>query len=147
MKRIYYSYDTFREDLILLTQKIDFEFDAILAIARGGLTMAHLLGEHYDIREVYAVNTIGYDDTKKRDSIEVFNLPDLKGARSVLIVDDIVDSGDTMVALLEKLHTRYPDVTFKAASLFYKKSAKIMPDWSIKEANAWIDFFWTEDLR
>lgn len=147
MTRIYYPYTEFRDDLRVLTQKIDQSFDTILGIARGGLSMAQLLGEYYDIRQVYAINTIGYDDMKKNDSIEVFNVPDLKLATKVLIVDDIVDSGDTLVEVLDTLNTKYPNVTFRTASLFYKKTAKITPTWYVKEPKGWIDFFWSVDLR
>jgi xanthine phosphoribosyltransferase len=147
MTRIYYPYTEFRDDLRLLTQKIDQSFDTILGIARGGLSMAQLLGEHYDMRQVYAINTIGYDDMKKNDSIEVFNVPDLKLASKVLIVDDIVDSGDTLAEVLDVLNTKYPNVTFITASLFYKKTAKITPTWYVKEPKGWIDFFWSVDLR
>jgi len=147
MDKIYYPYNEFREDLKTLIQNIDQSFDAILGIARGGLSIAQLLGEYYDLREVYALNTIGYNDTKKKDSVEVFNIPDLKSASTVLIVDDIVDSGDTLVEVLDTLNTKYPNITFHTASLFYKKTAKITPTWHVKEPKGWIDFFWSVDLR
>jgi len=145
--KIYYPYNEFRDDLKILIEKIDQPFDAILGIARGGLAMAQMLGEYYDLREVYAINTIGYDDTEKKDSVEVFNIPDLKSAKQVLIVDDIVDSGDTLVEILKVLNEKYPSVTFLSASLFYKKTAKITPTWYVKEPKGWIDFFWSVDLR
>lgn len=147
MNRVYYPYDEFREDLKVLVSKIDQPFDALLCIARGGMTMAHLLGEYYDMRAVYSINTIGYEDMQKNESVEVFNIPDLKTAKSVLILDDIVDSGDTLIEVLKVLGDRYPERTFMTASLFYKKSAKIAPNWYVKEATAWIDFFWTVDLK
>ena len=147
INKIYYPYEEFREDLKNLTEKIDQPFDAILGIARGGLSMAQMLGEYYDLREVYAINTIGYDDTQKLKSVEVFNIPDLKSAKQVLIVDDIVDSGDTLVEVLKVLKEMYPSVTFLSASLFYKKTAKITPTWYVKEPKGWIDFFWSVDLR
>jgi len=147
MHRRYYGYDEFRDDLKALTQKVDQPFEAILGIARGGLSMAQLLGEFYDIRKVYAINTIGYNDTQKKETVEVFHIPDLKSVTKVLIVDDIVDSGDTLVEVLKSLNESYPDVTFYTASLFYKKTAKITPTWYVKEPEGWIDFFWTVDLR
>ena len=145
--KIYYPYDEFREDLKILITKIDQPFDAILGIARGGLSMAQMLGEYYDMREVYSINTIGYEDTHKNDSIEVFNIPELKDVKTVLIVDDIVDSGDTLVEVLAVLNGRYPNISFITASLFYKKTAKITPTWYVKEPKGWIEFFWSEDLR
>ncbi len=147
MTKIYYPYAEFREDLQLLIAKIDQPFDAILGIARGGLSMAQMLGEYYNIREIYAINTIGYEDTEQKASVEVFNIPDLKSSKSVLLVDDIVDSGETLIATLEVLSKQYPKITFLTASLFYKKTAKITPTWYIKEPKGWIAFFWSEDLR
>ncbi len=147
MQKIYYPYEEFKDDLQTLTQKIDQPFHAILGIARGGLSMAQMLGEFYDVREVYAINTIGYNDTQKKATVEVFNIPDLASIKSVLIVDDIVDSGDTLAKVLAILNSRYSDTTFYTASLFYKKTAKITPTWYVKEPKGWIDFFWSVDLR
>lgn len=113
MSKIYYPYNEFRDDLKTLTQKIDKKFDAIIPVARGGLSMALMLGEYYDIREVYAINTIGYNDTKKLDEVKVFNIPDLERAKKVLIVDDIVDSGDTLIEVLKVLNRQYPNITLK----------------------------------
>jgi len=147
MKKLYYPYEEYKQDLKTLISKIDQPFEAILGIARGGLSIAHLLGEYYDMREVYSINTIGYEDTQKNDTVKVFNIPELKSAKKVLIVDDIVDSGDTLVEVLAVLNGKYPNVIFFTAALFYKKTAKITPTWYVKEPKGWIDFFWTVDLR
>jgi len=147
MTKIYYPYQEYKQDLKTLISKIDQPFDAILGIARGGLSMAQMLGEYYDLREVYAINTIGYEGTEKNASVEVFNVPELKLTKQVLVLDDIVDSGDTLVEVLKVLNARYPNVTFLSASLFYKKTAKIAPTWYVKEPKGWIEFFWSEDLR
>ena len=147
MEKIYYAYDEFREDLKKLTQKIDQTFDVIMPISRGGLCMGQMLGEFYDIREVYAINTIGYDDTQKLDEVRVFNVPFLKDKQKVLIVDDIVDSGDTLVEVLKVLKEKYPQTIFETASIFYKPTAIIKPTWWVKEPKGWIEFFWSEDLK
>ena len=146
-KKIYYPYEEFREDLRMLTQKIDETFDALIPISRGGLSMGQMLGEFYDIREVYAINTIGYEDTQKLDEVRVFNVPNLQDAKKVLIVDDIVDSGDTLVGVLKVLREAYPKVIFFTASIFYKPTAIIEPTWWVKEPKGWIEFFWSEDLK
>ena len=146
-KKIYYSYEEFREDLKELTQKIDQSFDALIPISRGGLSMGQMLGEFYNLREVYAINTIGYDDTQKLDEVRVFNVPNLQEAKKVLIVDDIVDSGDTLVEVLKVLKKEYPEVIFLTASIFYKSTAIIEPTWWVKKPQGWIEFFWSEDLK
>jgi len=142
-----YSYEAFISDCHILTQKIDWEFDTIIGIARGGLSLAHIFGEFYDIREVYTINTIGYDETKKLASTKVFNIPEISHARNILIVDDIVDSGETLKLVIKSLSQRYPNANFKTASLFYKESASIKPNWYAQYATDWIDFFWATDLR
>ena len=146
-RKIYYPYEEYKQDLKTLTQKIDKPFDTILGIARGGLSMAQMLGEYYELREVYAINTIGYEGTEKKSTVEVFNVPDLKSAKTVLIVDDIVDSGDTLVEVMTMLNEKYPNVTFLTASIFYKTTACIKPTWYVKEPQGWIEFFWSEDLK
>jgi xanthine phosphoribosyltransferase len=145
--RYYYPYSEYLSDCKELTKLIQYDFDAIIAIARGGMTMAHMMGEHYDMREVYTINTIGYIDDKKLEKTEVFNIPDIKNAKHVLVVDDIVDSGDTMKLVLETMSERYPNCEFKSASLFYKKTAVMKPDWYVHIADKWIDFFWSVDLQ
>ena len=147
MNKIYYPYQEYKQDLKTLISKIDQPFDAILGIARGGLSMAQMLGEYYDLREVYAINTIGYDDTEKKDFVEVFNVPDLKSAKQVLVVDDIVDSGDTLAEVLAVLNEKYSEVNFLIASIFYKKTACMKPTWYVKEPKGWVEFFWSEDLK
>jgi len=142
----YYSYTEYLSDCKNLTRQIDDKFDAIIAIARGGMVLAHMLGEHYGIREVYTINTIGYNDTEKLDHVEVFNIPDLKQAKNILVVDDIVDSGETMKLVLQLLSEHYPDYNFRSAALFYKTSAVIKPDWHVRYAEEWIDFFWSVDM-
>ena len=147
MSKIYYPYEEFKEDLKTLIQKIDQEFEVILPIARGGLSMGQILGEYYDIRKVYAINTIGYNGTQKLDEVMVFNIPNLADTKQVLIVDDIVDSGETLVEVLKILESKYPIIKFYTASIFYKPTAIIEPTWWVKEPKGWIDFFWSEDLK
>ena len=147
MERLHYDYETFSYDLLKLANQINEKYDAIVAIARGGMTMAHMLGEYWDIRKVFVINAIGYDDTKKLGKPHIFNIPDLSDCQNVLIVDDIADSGDTLVAVIEKLETKYPELTFKTATLFFKPDAKFQPDYKLNKADKWIDFFWNEDLK
>ncbi len=146
MDRYYYSYEEFRDDMHELKDKVtDFSPDTLLSIARGGVLPGLFLAHAMDTNRLFTLNAIHYDDTKKLDSMEIFNLPDLSSAKKVLVVDDIVDSGDTVSAVLKLLRGNYPDIEFKLASIFYKPSASIQPDFSVREADRWIDFFWEAD--
>ena len=147
MAKIYYSYQEFKQDLKMLTKKIDQTFDALIPISRGGLSMGQMLGEYYNIREVYAINTIGYEGMQKLDEVSVFHIPHLVNVQRVLIVDDIVDSGETLFKVLKVLKAQYPTVEFITASIFYKSTAIIEPTWWVKKPQGWIEFFWSEDLK
>ncbi len=143
MKKIFYSYEEFAKDSKLLADKIkSYNPDALIAIARGGLTLGHFLAQALNIREIYTLNSIHYENSKKLDILNIFNIPNLNGLNRAVLVDDIIDSGETMAEILKLLNSQYPNCEFKVATLFYKSSAILKPDWSINEANCWIDFFW-----
>lgn len=147
MKKQYYSYTQFLEDSkILATKSKDFNADAILAIARGGMTLGHFMASILNNRNIFTINSISYNNENQLSNIEVFNIPDLQKYKTVLIVDDIVDTGKTVKEILEILQKKYPNIEFKIASIFYKTTACIRPDFFVNEANMWIDFFWEADI-
>jgi len=146
MDKYYYSYNEFLKDTKELHKKIEpFQADTFLAIARGGLTIAHLLSIASNIRDVFTINSIHYNKDKKLDDIKIFNIPNLSNSKRVLLIDDIADSGETLIATKRELISKYPDIELKVATLFYKESSLFKPDFYIKEAPSWIDFFWEID--
>ena len=148
MEKLYYSYELFVKDTQVLVDKCrDYEPEILLAVARGGLTLSHLMAQAMDMRNLYTLNSIHYEGELKLDTFNIFNIPDVSHAKRVLIVDDIVDSGETMREILKVLHEKFPKVEFKLATLFYKKTAVLRPDYSVREANEWIDFFWEVDVK
>ncbi len=143
----YYSYENFRNDTLeLIQQTKQFAPEAIIAIARGGLTMSHCMAEGLNIRDVQSIRTELYDDACKREELSHFGECDLKNAQKVLVVDDIADSGETLDFIMKHLKAKFPHITFKSCTLFYKKSSIYEPDFWINEANAWIEFFWEKDF-
>lgn len=147
MDKLYYTYDLFISDTKVLIDKCNsFQPDIILAVARGGLTLSHFMAQAMNIRNLFSLNSIHYNNETKLDTFEIFNIPDLSNIKKVLIVDDIVDSGETMVEILKILKNKFSNTEFKIATLFYKKTALIQPDFSVKEVNCWIDFFWEVDI-
>jgi xanthine phosphoribosyltransferase len=91
-------------------------YDHIAGVTRGGLVPAGLLAQSLDINQVDVLGARSYQGTVKRGS------PSLLRAESViidrlrskgptlLIVDDIVDTGDTFKMIREVL----PDATYVA---------------------------------
>jgi xanthine phosphoribosyltransferase len=144
---MYYNYNQFNHDVPKLGILCEsFEADTIIAVARGGMMLAHALSMYLDIRSLHSIRCESYDGTSQRSSLTFWGELTFPLAKKILIVDDIVDSGKTLHTLLPVLHTHNPTVVFKTASLFCKSSAMIQPDFSLHEAHDWIDFFWERDF-
>lgn len=147
MNKLYYSYEMCKQDAKKLVELVKpYKNDAILSIARGGLTLTHLISQALNQREISFLNTISYDRKTQKNSIEIFNIPNLSNYKKVLIVDDIVDSGKTMRAIFELLNKEYPNTEFKLATLFYRPTALLKPDFYIHKTDIWIEFFWEVDV-
>jgi len=145
---IHYPYENFVSDVHTIAKDIDkANFDAIVAISRGGLTFGHFLSQKIDQRNLYIINSIHYENQQKLETIEIFNTPNLDKHKRVIIVDDIVDSGDTISEVVKHLKNEFGHLHIETASLFYKESAIIKPDYWLHDANDWIDFFWDKDTR
>ncbi|MDF1874240.1 phosphoribosyltransferase [Sulfurimonas sp. SAG-AH-194-I05] len=142
----YYSYENFKNDTTTLIEQVQvFKPEAIVGIARGGLTLAHCMAEGLEIRDVQTIRTELYDGTTKREKISVFGNCSFKENIKVLVVDDIADSGETLKAVMCALAKSHPSVVFESCTLFYKKSSCYEPHFWIHEAKDWIDFFWERD--
>ncbi len=142
----YYPYDRFVNDvkaLVKLTQ--NYQPDTLIAIARGGLTLGHAYAIATDNRRLMTINSVLYEGDQRGKSCEIFNVPELSSAKKVLLLDDIVDSGQTIKEVLEHLQGCFPEVEFRIASIYYKKTAVIQPDFALHEAHEWIEFFWEKD--
>jgi xanthine phosphoribosyltransferase len=144
---IYYDYNQFKNDIPRLGNLCEsFKPDTIVAIARGGMTLAHALSMLLNVRNLHSIRCESYDGETQRSTISIFGEADFTDSKRLLIVDDIIDSGQTLHALLAFLQSNNPHVLFKTAALFTKPSALIQPDFSLYEATDWIDFFWERDF-
>jgi xanthine phosphoribosyltransferase len=144
---MYYGYDEFAADANELIAKTrPYKPDLIVGIARGGMLLAQVMAYGNDLRNVQTIHAEAYDDEHQRDHVDVFGSCDFSGVERVLVVDDIVDSGETLRVIMEHFRRTNPEVTFKTASLFYKPSACMQPDYTLKEAKEWIHFFWEVDF-
>lgn len=146
---MYYGYDAFLGDIVALKQKIEKKFvpDALICVTRGGMTMTHFLGLAWNLRTVYSINAISYSDKKVQSDIIIENIPALKNTdKNVLLVDEIVDSGKSLSAVLQTLQTRFPAHKFFSCAIFQKPDASAMADFYLKDPKEWIDFFWEVDV-
>ncbi len=144
---LYYDYKNFQQDTNkLITQVQEFQPESIVAVARGGLTLAHCMAEGLELRELQSLRTELYDKTTKREKFTICNSCSFDGVSRVLVVDDIADSGETLQNVMQTLQELHPEVIFKSATLFYKKTSCYQPTYWVNEAKEWIEFFWESDF-
>lgn len=147
LKMKYYDYETFKVDAKNLVEQCKvYEPDVVVGIARGGVALAQMLAYGLDVRYLQTLQAELYDGQFKRDNIKIVENLHLQDGMKVLLVDDIVDSGETLFEILGHLQKKYPNNFFKTATIFYKPTAKVEADFRVKEATEWIEFFWEKDF-
>ena len=116
--------------------------DVVLAISRGGLVPAGMLGYRLGWRDMLLAAVVVYDDEVGfRGSAEFLQFPadeELRDKR-VLIVDEVWDSGTTIAAVSERIRAAggHP-IT---AVLHYKPARSqvdLVPDHFVVETDAWV---------
>ena len=145
--KTYYSYENFRKDTNSLIEEIKvFNPEAIIGIARGGLTLSHSVAEGLNVREVQTIRTELYDISDKRETLSIFGSCCFTNVKKVLVLDDIADSGETLVKIMNYLNNEFPEIEFQSATLFYKKTSIYEPYFWVNEATNWTEFFWEKDF-
>lgn len=139
------SWDEIEKMCEKLKEKIsnsNFNIDVIVGISRGGLVPARILADLFDIKDLGTMKIESYTGigTKKEPKITQDLLIDIK-SKNVLLVDDVVDSGESLILAKEHLLKKSPK-NLKIATLHYKKTSKIIPDFYIEETDKWIIYPW-----
>jgi hypoxanthine phosphoribosyltransferase len=139
----------------IIVEKIgDFKFDCVISVIRGGLVPSRIVADYLSIKDIFTLKTEHWGITATPDGKAVVTYPivkDLNG-RSVLVVDDITDTGQSLKLAIEATKQKNPKVVRSATFLHINKS-EIAPDYYAEEITAdnwkWFIFPWNrkEDLR
>lgn len=70
----------------------------IVGISRGGLIPAAIIAHRLNIKRVYTIRATSYEG-RKRGALHIECPLPFRAGRSVLIVDDVYDSGETFKAV------------------------------------------------
>jgi hypothetical protein len=137
------TYDQIHSDCLDLAKSVLYDgikFDAIVGLTRGGLVpgvlMSHMLQTPMEV--VSYSSKLGAGDNRcYGEEIPVIH------AKRILIVDDIADSGKTLLELVKEYDSRGHEVY--TATLYYKESSVLEPNYYINMIPAdapWIIFPW-----
>ena len=126
----------------------------IIAIWRGGtpvgIAVQELLAYCGVDADHIAIRTSSYSGTERREGVIVHGLhyviKKIRHDDSLLIVDDVFDTGNTLVAVLDELRTKtrknMPEQV-RIAVPFYKPArnqTSIKPDFFVHETDDWLVF-------
>lgn len=137
-------------------QALDFRPDKIIGIARGGLPLATILAHALGVKQVSSIQCsrfenklapTGYGMTiDEMHAIEGFH----KSGEKWLFVDDIYDSGTTILGLSKLLQERVNSNQVKFATLCIRerrvedKSEYVIPAYQVPN-DTWVRFPWEQD--
>ena len=142
---IKYNYIQFEKDVKKIVEYFkNKEIEAIVTLSRGGLSLAQFIAYRLEVRDVFSIRAIAYNGQKQLEEVKILDMPNLSNFNNILIVDDIIDSGKTIKTLLDFLKQKY-NKNYYIASIYYKNSAIIKPDFFCKIATNWVEFFWERD--
>ncbi|MEM2094257.1 MAG: phosphoribosyltransferase family protein [Candidatus Bathyarchaeia archaeon] len=127
-----------------LAKRVRSEFrpDVLLGVARGGLVPARLLSDMLDVPTLFTVGVSFYKDFYKTEKLPRITqaLPSSFAGRYVLVVDDVVDTGESLCVVMDELKKH--ELFAKTATLYKKPWSKFTPDFFVVETDAWVVFPW-----
>jgi len=158
VKKHYITAEDLLQDSFLLAKKVfDFGYrpDHIIGIWRGGSPIAIAIHEYFDYRGVesqhHPVKISSYNEiNEQKKQISIKGLSDLldtiKFGEKILIVDDVLDTGRSLDALLRELGNKNiapQPQRCKIACPWYKPTrnlTSIQPDFYLRTTHNWLVF-------
>jgi uncharacterized protein len=114
-------------------------YDLVVGIARGGIPVAMVVSDHLDVK-IDFVNVKSYNDIGKRAPPRILStLTEAIAGKNILLVDDLVDQGDTMAFMKKYLMDQKPK-SLDTAVMFKKPWSKAEPDYFLETVSEWIVF-------
>lgn len=119
-------------------RRAQYKPDILIALARGGLVPARQLSDLLAVKDVAAIKVEHWGVTANKDQKAVLKYPiniDLTG-KKVLVVDDITDTGESLMVAIEFLKTLKP-AEIKTSTLQHIPGSKHIPDFYGEELKEW----------
>ncbi len=115
----------------------------IIAVARGGYVPARLLCDFLGVENLLSIQSQHWTEAAKAAEKAILKFKytvDLRGHRA-LLVDDIVDTGETLLLAKEYIEREWkPDELRVAALQWISPVAKFKPDYYYIEVKEWVWF-------
>jgi hypoxanthine phosphoribosyltransferase len=146
LKLLHTSWEDVERLSEVLAQKIiesRYKPDIIVAVSRGGFDPARILCDQLGVRRLASVQVefySGVKDTAEKPRI-VYPLNAEVDGQKVLVVDDVSDTGDSLMLAQNHILAINPS-DLKVATLHIKPWTRFRPDYHASETEAWIVYPW-----
>lgn len=140
----YEDVEKITDELALKIKESGFKPDYIVGITTGGLIPLYFMARKLDnIHNILTVSVHSYDKDKKED-LKIIYLPEIDlSNKKVLLVDDIVGTGDTLKEISNIFIDKYKVGELKTVTLAAIKGNQCYPDfYGIEEQDDWVMFPW-----
>ncbi len=117
--------------------------DIMIAISRGGFDPARIISDQLGIRKLASLQVIYYSSVneKMKEPQVLFPLnAQIKGLK-VLVVDDVSDSGHSLMAVKKYTEDKGAAIV-KVATLHHKPWSEFKPDYYADMVDKWILYPW-----
>jgi uncharacterized protein len=141
LKYLYLSWNTLHDTIHKLSNKIekDYKPDLIVAIARGGLTIAHIMSDFLEL-PITTFTVSSYKDQRQISVPKItLHLGNKLHNRKILLVDNISDTGKTFIRGIEYLKENGAS-EIKSACPYIKPWTKFIPDYYQESVTEWVIF-------
>jgi len=141
MEYQYISWIKLHSDIHRLSLKIRKKYkpDLIVAIARGGLTIAHIMSDFLEL-PITTFTVSSYRDQKQINIPKItLHLGNKLHNKKILLVDNVSDTGKTFFRGLDYLKENGAS-EIKTAAPYIKTWTKYVPDFFQKSYTSWIIF-------
>jgi hypoxanthine phosphoribosyltransferase len=115
--------------------------DVIIGIARGGVTPARLLCDYLGVMDLLTIKVEHWVETAGHleDAIVKYPFTANLEKKKVLLVDDICDTGRSIIVSKEYIERNNKPEQLKVATMQYiKPVAKFVPDYYVDEVVDWV---------
>ncbi|MCX6819381.1 MAG: phosphoribosyltransferase [Candidatus Aenigmarchaeota archaeon] len=147
-----YKYFTFDEigamayDLGDKIKNDNFKPDCLIGIIRGGLFVVRIISDRFPEADVFTIRTKYYTGIGQTSGeLKILQPAEREWVegRKVLLVDEVVETGESLYRSLEHIISKGPKEV-RTAALHTKPQSKkkIIPNYSLEETDRWIIYPW-----
>jgi uncharacterized protein len=152
MDKVHLTWDDVQDCVGRIIRQLNGEYDCMLVVTRGGLVPACLISEQIGLRNILVAAVMFYTGVDERLDAPIFlQFPadPLLAGKKVLVVDDVWDSGRTIMAVKARVEEAQgrPTIAVLHFKPTHSQFPNARPDVYGKESGDWLVYPWDPESR